>query len=101
MIVVKNKLGFLVIYPQCFICMYWVQGSDLCVSHSFIYMTVMVVSYILKRGRTVLLLSSEHCEPEVEETEWRKPAVIQNYMQGRCQQFFCAIIIISLWLVFI
>ncbi|KAJ4941297.1 hypothetical protein JOQ06_027582, partial [Pogonophryne albipinna] len=37
------------------------------------------VSYIPKRGRNVLLLSSKHRDPAVTEEEKRKPVIIADY----------------------
>ncbi len=45
--------------------------------------TTMVVSYMPKRGKNVLLLSTKHGEPVVSDGEKRKPAAILDY--NRCK----------------
>lgn len=45
--------------------------------------TAMAVSYMPKRGKNVLLLSTKHREPAVSDGENRKPAVILDY--NRCK----------------
>ena len=41
------------------------------------------VSYVLKKGKNVLVLSSRHQEPEVQESGKRKPQIILDY--NRCK----------------
>ncbi|XP_025754432.1 piggyBac transposable element-derived protein 4-like [Oreochromis niloticus] len=46
-------------------------------------LTHTVVSYVPRRGKNVLLLSTKHRTPDVSEEEKRKPVIIQDY--NRCK----------------